>query len=105
MIGNDILTFVILLLESCDPFVRKCLAILKQCTSKDLNEMKLRLQTDIPEMKLEKVEAPYELFCQMVEAKLLSPDNLYHFGEMLSSAGRQDLRQQLEGELLAQLCN
>ena len=99
MIGNDILTFVILLLESCNPFVRKCLAILKQCTSKDLNEMKLRLQTDIPEMKLEKVEAPYELFCQMVQAKLLSPDNLYHFGEMLSSAGRQDLRLQLEGEL------
>ena len=53
----------------------------------------------IPGKKLQNVEAPYELFCQMIEAKLLSPDNLYHLGERLSSAGRQDLRQQLEGEL------
>jgi len=97
MIGNDILIFVFSISESLDPFVRKCLAILKQCTSKDLNEMKLRLQTDIPEMKLEKVGAPYELFSLMVKADLLTPGNLYHLGELLSSAGRQDLRQQLEG--------
>jgi len=97
MIGNDILIFVSSISESFNPFVRKCLAILKQCTSKDLQEMQLWLENDIPEMKLEKVNAPYELFCQMVEAKLLSPDSLYHLGEMLSSAGRQDLRRQLEG--------
>ena len=97
MIGNDILIFVFSISESFDPFVRKCLAILKQCTSKDLNEMKLRLQDAIPEMKAEKVEAPYELFSLMVEAKLLSPDNLSHLDEMLSSAGRQDLRQQFKG--------
>ena len=61
--------------------------------------MKLRLQTDIPQMKLQKVEAPYELFSIMDEAKLLSPDNLYHLSAMLSFAGRQDLREQFEGEL------
>ena len=97
VISNNILTFVISILESFDPFVRKCLAILKQCTSKDLNEMKLRLQDAIPEMKDEKVETPNELFSLMVEAKLLSPDNLSHLDEMLSSAGRQDLRQQFKG--------
>ena len=53
----------------------------------------------MPGKKLQNVEAPYELFSLMVEAKLLSPDNLYLLGEMLSSADRQDLRQQLEGEL------
>jgi len=99
MINNYIFTIVISILESLDPFVRKCLAILKQCTSKDLKEMKLRLQDVIPEMKVEKVGAPYELFSLMVDAKLLSPDNLSHLDDMLSSAGRQDLRQQLEGEL------
>jgi len=93
----NILTFVISILESFDPFVRKCLAILKQCNSKDLNEMTLRLQDAIPEMKDEKVETPYELFCQMVKAKLLSPDNLSHLDAMLSSTGRQDLRQQFKG--------
>ena len=61
--------------------------------------MKLRLEDSIPGTKLQNVKAPYELFSLMVEAKLLSPDNLYLLGEMLSSADRQDLRQQLEGEL------
>ena len=97
MISNNILTFVISILESLDPFVRKCLAILKQCTRKNLKEMKLRLQDAIPEMKVEKVGAPYELFSLMVDAKLLSPDNLSHLDDMLSSAGRQDLRQQFKG--------
>ena len=97
MISNNILTFVISILESFDPFIRKCTAILKQCTNKDLSEMKLWLQNAKPEMNLENVEAPYELLYQMVEAKLLSPDNLYHLDEMLSSAGRQDLRKQLKG--------
>ena len=97
MISNNILTFVISILESFDPFIRKCMAILKQCTSKDLNEMKLWLQNAKPEMNLDIVEAPYELLCQMVEAELLSPENLYHLDEMLSSAGRQDLRKQLKG--------
>ena len=82
-----------------DSFKHKCLAILKQCANKDLNEMKLQLQDTIPQMELQKVEGPYELFSLMDEAKLLSPDNLYHLSEMLSSAGRQDLREQLEGEL------
>jgi len=58
----------------------------------------LRLEDAMPGKKLQNVEAPYELFSLMVEAKLLSPDNLYHLDGMLSSAGRHDLRQQLEGE-------
>ena len=70
--------------------------------------MKSQLKLRLPDSKLQKVQSePYELFSLMVEAKLLSPDKLYHLGEMLSSAGRQDLRKQLEGELkilLEQLC-
>jgi len=98
--NNDILSFALSILESFDPFVRKCLTILKQCTSKDLDEIKLRLKNAIPGTQLQNVGTPYELFSLMVEAKLLSPDNHYHLVEMLSSAGRQDLRQQLEGELI-----
>ena len=53
------------------------------------------------------MEEPSELSSLMVEAELLRPDNLQHLGTMLSSAGRQDLKQELEGELktlLEQLC-
>jgi len=91
-----------------DAFEQKCLTILKQCTRGNLNKMKSQLKLRLPDSKLQKVQSePYELFSLMVEAKLLSPDKLYHLGEMLSSAGRQDLRKQLEGELkilLEQLC-
>ena len=91
-----------------DTFERKCLAILKQCTSEDLNEMKRGLLVPLPYFwKLEKVQEPSELFFLMVQAKEFSPNKLYYLGEMLSSAGRQDLRKQLEGELkilLEQLC-
>jgi len=90
-----------------DTFEGKCLTILQECTREDLNRMKSWLEDVIPEVKLQKVEEPYELFSLMVEAKQLSPDNLYPLGKWLSSAGRQDLRKQLEGELkilLKQLC-
>ena len=72
--------------------------ILKQCTSEDLKKMKGWLEGALPDSKLQKVQEPYELFSLMVEAKLLTPDKLYHLVTPLSSAGRQDLRQQLEGE-------
>ena len=69
--------------------------------------MKSGLENAIPRIKLQKVQKPYELFSLMVEAELLSPDNLHYLGTVLSFAGRQDLRQQLKGELkilLEQLC-
>ena len=81
-----------------DTFERKCLAILKQCTSEDLNKMKSGLKLPLPhDSKLQKVQKPSELFFVMVEAEQLSPNKLYQLGEMLSSAGRQELRKQLEG--------
>jgi len=82
-----------------DAFERKCLTILKQCTRENLKEINFWLEDYIPQTKLQKLEAQSELFSLMVEANLLSPDNLHDLGTMLSSAGRQDLRQQLEGEL------
>ena len=69
--------------------------------------MKSWLERYLLDSKLQKVEEPSELFSLMVEAELLCPDNLHHLGTMLSSAGRQDLKQELEGELktlLEQLC-
>ena len=80
-----------------DAFERKCLTILKQCTREDLKKMKGLLQGVLPNSKLQKVQEPWELFYLMVDAKLLSPDNLSHLDDMLSSAGRQDLRQQFKG--------
>jgi len=90
-----------------DAFEQKCLTILKQCTKEDLNKVKSGLENAIPRIKLQKVQKPYELFSLMVKAELLSPDNLHYLGTVLSFAGRQDLRQQLKGELkilLEQLC-
>ena len=69
--------------------------------------MKSGLENAIPRIKLQKVQKPHELFSLMVEAELLSPNKLDLLGHRLSSAGRQDLRKQLEGELkilLEQLC-
>ena len=82
-----------------DTFERKCLTILKQCTSNNLKKMKGWLQGHLPGSKFQKVEEPSELFFLMVEAGLLSPDNLRLLATALSSAGRQDLTKQLEGEL------
>ena len=98
-LNNDILIFVFFNFLDWDSFERKCLAILKQCTSKELKQMKLRLEDAIPEMKLEKVEAPHEVFFIMVEANLLSTENLSCLDKLLSFADRQDLRRQLKGEL------
>ena len=61
--------------------------------------MKWWLQVALPNAKLQKVEEPSELFSLMVEGGPLSPDNLHSLATALSSAGRQDLRKQLEGEL------
>ena len=69
--------------------------------------MKLQLEDAIPEKKVQNVTAPYELFSLMVEAELLSSENLSCLDKILSSADRQDLRKQLKGELkilLEQLC-
>ena len=82
-----------------DTFERQCLTILEQCTSEDLNKMKRWLERYLLDSKLQKVEEPSELFSLIVEAELLSPDNLHSLATALSSAGQQDLRKQLEGEL------
>ena len=61
--------------------------------------MKIWLEDASPGMNLQKVQEPCGLFSLMVEAKLLSPEKLYYLSKMFSSAGRQGLSQQLEGEL------
>ena len=67
--------------------------------------MNFLLEDYIPGTNLQKVERPYELFSLMVNAELLSPDNLYFLAAMLSSAHRQDLThdllrgQHVEGKL------
>ena len=78
-----------------DAFEPKCLTILKQSNREDLNQMNFLLEDYIPGTKLQKVERPYELFSLMVNAELLSPDNLYFLAAMLSSAHRRDLTHDL----------
>ena len=88
-------------------FERKCLTILKQCTSEDLNQMKRSLGVFTLGLKPQNVEEPSELFSVMVEVEQLSPDNLDPLVTALLLADREDLRKQLEGELkilLEQLC-
>ena len=95
MINSYILTFVISILESFDPFVRNFLTILKQWTGKDFDKIKLRLEDAMPGKKLQNVEAAYELFSLMVEAKLLSPDNLHFLARLFIFVDREDLRREL----------
>ena len=63
--------------------------------------MNFPLRDALPAGELEKARDPYELFTLMVNAKLLSPDNLYFLAEVLA---RDDLRlkllkdQQFEGK-------
>ena len=85
------------------------MSISNQLTSDDLNKMKFVLQDDLPKRKLEGVQQPYQLFSLMMEAKLLSANNLTRLGELLKSTGRMDLsndvlqqvgqQMEVEGEL------
>ena len=95
MINNDILTVVFPIFLDWDSFELKCLTILKQCTSKELEEMKFTLRDAIPAGKLEKARDPYELFTLMVNAELLSPDNLHFLARLFIFVDREDLRREL----------
>ena len=67
-----------------DSFEQKCLSILNQCSSEELERMNRRLSDVIPGVKLETdVQDPYGLFSLMVNAELLSPDNLYFLDTLL----------------------
>ena len=79
-----------------DSFEQKCLSLLNQCTTEELKEMNSWLRYATPAWKLEKARDPYELFTQMVNAELLSPDNLYFLARLLPFVDREDLK----GELL-----
>ena len=90
-------------------FKAHLMSISNQLTSDDLNKMKFVLQDDLPKRKLEGVQQPYQLFSLMMEAKLLSANNLTRLGELLKSTGRMDLsndvlqqvgqQMEVEGEL------
>jgi len=60
----------------------------------------------MPAWELENERDPYELLSRMVNAELLSPDNLYFLATMLTSSYRFDVRdellkdQQFEGKLI-----
>ena len=66
--------------------------------------MNFRLEDALSAGELEKAQDPYELFSRMVNAELLSPDNLYFLATLLF-VDREDLRrelfkdQQFEGKL------
>ena len=68
--------------------------------------MNRRLRYAIPAWELENARDPYELFSRMVNAELLSPDNLYFLATTLTSVYRLDVRdellkdQQFEGKLI-----
>ena len=66
-----------------------------QLTKGDLNKMKFALQDVLSKGKLQNVQEPFELFDLMQEAGLLSEDNLSRLAELLKSAGRLDLSNEL----------
>ena len=68
--------------------------------------MNRRLRDALPAGELEIARDPYELFSRMVNAELLSPDNLYFLATLLSFTFREDLKDELledqhfEGKLI-----
>jgi len=57
--------------------------------------MNFPLRDALPAGELEKARDPYELFTLMVNAKLLSPDNLYFLTTLLSFVRKENLRREL----------
>ena len=67
------------------------LSISDRLTGGDLKKMKFLLKEKLPEGKLENLQLPFELFRLMMNAQLLSADNLGPLASLLESAGRSDL--------------
>ena len=61
----------------------------------DLEKMKFLLEAHLPEGTLENVQMPFELFRRMMNARLLSLNNLYLLATCLQSAGRIDLSEEV----------
>ena len=76
-------------------FKTRLLHFSNQLTKGDLNKMKFALQDVLSKSKLQNVQEPFELFALMQEAGLLSEDNLSRLAELLKSAGRLDLSNEL----------
>ena len=57
--------------------------------------MSFKLRDAIPAWKLEKIQDPHELFTLMVNAELLSPDNLYFLATLLHYVFGPDLSREL----------
>lgn len=76
------------------------MSISDQLTGKDLDRMKFGI--DLPQGKLEDVQEPFELFREMMNAKLLSEENRDHLAALLQFAGRIDLSNKLLQDLQLQ---
>ena len=83
-------------------FKSRLMTISTQLTKEDLDNMKFVLEDFLPKGKLQNVQKPHELFSLMIEAGLLSEDNLSRLAEVLKSAGRLDLSNELLQVALSQ---
>jgi len=80
-----------------DPFRVKLLSLSNEITDRELVELKFICKQHIPVGVLEKIKRPLELFDELENRNLLTPDNKEFLAAILGGINRLELRDSLLG--------
>ena len=80
-----------------DPFRLKLLSLSNEITDRELVELKFICKQHIPVGVLERIKRPLELFDELENRTLLTPDNKEFLAAILSGINRLELRDSLLG--------
>lgn len=81
-----------------DPFRVKLLSLSNEITDRELVELKFICKQHIPVGVLERIKRPLELFDELENRNLLTPDNKEFLAAILSGINRLELRDNLLGK-------
>ena len=80
-----------------DPFRVKLLSLSNEITDRELVELKFICKQHIPVGVLERIKRPLELFDELENRNLLTPDNKEFLAAILGGINRLELRDSLLG--------
>ena len=81
-----------------DPYRLKLLSLSNEVTDRELVELKFICKQHIPVGVLERIKRPLELFDELENRNLLTPDNKEFLAAMLAGINRLELRDDLLGK-------
>lgn len=84
-----------------DPYRLKLLELSNEITERELVELKFICKQHIPVGVLERIQRPLELFDELENRNLLSPDNKEFLAAIFAGINRLELR----ADLLGKSCN